>query len=133
VLLDYSSQTETPGSHRLWDTWLEEDSMGRDLGLLVTVAQQDPALCPGSQGASCVFECIKHRIARRSKEVLLLLYLLLAQPHFAYCLQFWAPKYKKDVKDCENVQKKATGLITGLKGLSCEKRLKFSGVEEAKR
>jgi len=119
--------------------------MGRDLGLLVTAAQQcvrdqtalssalNTALCPGSQGASCVFECIKHRIARRSKEVLLLLYLLLAQPHFAYCLQFWAPKYKKDVKDCENVQKKATGLITGLKGLSCEKRLKFSGVEEAKR
>ena len=45
-----------------------------------------------------------------------------------YCVQFWAPLYKRQVKVLEHIQKKATKLVTGLVGMSCEERLRTVSV-----
>ena len=37
-----------------------------------------------------------------------------------YCVQFWAPQYKRDMDILETVQQRATKMITGLKHLSYE-------------
>ena len=43
-------------------------------------------------------------------------------------MQFWSPQFQKDIDDIERVQRRATGLISGLARLSYEERLKETGL-----
>ena len=71
---------------------------------------------------------IRRNITYKENSLIVPLYKAIVRHHLKYCIQAWIPYLRKDIYMLEQIQRRTTKLIPGLRDLRCEDRLKECGL-----
>ena len=109
------------GSLRNLDTTEKE----KDLGIYVVKDLKSQEQCTqAARKAQAVLGMVKRHLTQLDKEDFMAIYKAYIRPHLEYCVQAWSPHFIKDIDCLEQIQRRATKLVKGLKKWTYEDRLK---------
>ena len=75
-----------------------------------------------------VLGMIRRNITYNDKSLIISLYKAIVRPHLKYRVQAWSPYLRKYIDMLDKIQRRATKLISGLRDLTYEERLKECGL-----
>ena len=100
---------------------LAETEEERDLGVYITADLKWETQCQkASSKAMSVLGMVKRSFGCMDYDSFIILYSTYIRPHLEYCVQAWAPYYRKAIDCLEKVQRRATKLVKGLKHVDYE-------------
>ena len=115
--------------YHMGDVVLDSVDQERDLGVVVSNSLKPSKQCSlAASKANRMLGMIKRNFSHFSKDIVLGLYKQIVRPHLEYAIQAWCPHYEHDKFILEQVQRRATRLITGLGHLPYEDRLRQLGL-----
>jgi hypothetical protein len=97
----------------------------KDIGVTVTENLKPSAQCArAARTAQAVLGQISRAFHYRDRHVFMRLYKQYVRPHLEFAIQAWSPWTEMDRECLENVQKRAVGMVSGLKERRYEERLR---------
>ena len=101
---------------------IEKSLVERDLGLMVSsdlkwVNQVEKA----TKAAKAIVAQLRNSFSYFDAELVRLLYVSLVRPHLEFAVPVWNPHLKRDIEELENIQHRATRLVSGLKRCNLRK------------
>ena len=104
---------------------LQETTEEKDLGVIVSSDLKPTRQCiTAATKARSVLGMIHRHFRQLNRVQFLQIYKAYVRPHLEYCIQAWSPWLQKDIDVLEKVQRRATKMVSGMKKLSYEQRLK---------
>lgn len=101
----------------------------KDLGVYTTADLHFSTQCSKAAArASSVLGLIHRNFRRIDVHDFRVLYKMYVRPHLEYCVQAWSPWLIKDMNCLENVQRRATRMVSGLRYKSYSERLRILGL-----
>ena len=124
-VVDIGMRDRISYNYYLDNTELEHSEVEKDLGVHIDNRLKfDTHMGTKINKANNVLGAIRRSFSYLDNTVLLRLYTSLVRPHLEYANPVWNPRYKKDIRNIENVQKRATKMIPTLRDLPYKDRLK---------
>ena len=104
---------------------LDKIKMEKDLGIIINdKLKAADQVVEARKKALGMLGAIYRNVSYKGEEVIRKLYCAYVRPILEYCVQAWSPTLEKDGRLLERVQKRATKMVTGLRLLSYEDRLR---------
>ena len=118
---DSRNYTLGHGTHQLEPTYSE-----KDLGVIFDHNLKfDDHIQSKIKKANSMMGIIRRTYTYLDQNSFLLLFKSLVRPHLEYANQAWSPHLKKHITSIENVQRRATKQIPGLKTMTYQERLVY--------
>ena len=101
----------------------------RDLGVIVSSSLKPGAQCESAaKKANQVLGLISRSFHYRTKETIVPLFKSLVRPKLEFAAAAWNPWLEKDIECLEKIQKRLIRLLSNVKGLTYEEKLKDAGL-----
>ena len=109
----------------LYDRVLDTVTQEKDLGVIVDDQLKfDEHTAVAAKMANQILGLIKKSYSSRDPYTITTLYKTMVRPHLEYGNAMWGPVYIGDVHKVEKIQRRATKMISSIKNLPYEQRLR---------
>ena len=109
---------------------LETTNEERDMGVTISSSLKPSAQCTkAARTATVVLGQIARAFQYRDRHIFVRLYIQYVRPHLEFASQAWSPWLLKDIETLEKVQRRAIGMVSGLRGQTYEEKLQELGLQ----